>query len=144
MAGPFLQSSEELLEKLEIDGLQSGMTIWLKKPLRELNKLTTIPGLSKFTYRDAVIGVDRYRDRENDVAIIINVQDDAENIFQIIINNSNYYSTGEYGTALGKIFIKNPKNITSKWSKRVIEAIKSKEIVMGMTADQIRTSWGIL
>ena len=137
-----LTSTDELLKNLENDGLKSGMTIWLRQPLRKYDGYSKISGLTKLTFIDADIAPEFKRIPSSKGQIVISVQDVKEEHTQLVLSTSTLYFPGNFGTVSGKIYTQDPKKITSKWSKRTIKAIEEQSVVSGMTAEQIRTSWG--
>lgn len=136
-----VENREQLLNLLESDGITPGKIVWQRHQLKIQDKYGQSPGLTKLIFLDADLRPE-YKGLSAKLQIVIFCRNEKNEEIGLVLSKSTIYFPGESGTALGKLYIEDPKRKTSKWSKKVLSSIASRSISIGMTAEQVRTSWG--
>lgn len=144
-----IETKEKLMEILKNDEYIPGMEIWLKKPVKLLDEYGKLPGLSKLTFVDAdIILKDGFANGSfQPKGVIIFVKDGEGNRKKLHLTTRTYYTTNFKGVPSlleAEMYLSKEdlSKKTKKWNKKVLESIRNQSVQIGMTAEQVRMSFG--
>ncbi|MFZ3064741.1 MAG: hypothetical protein WA277_05615 [Nitrospirota bacterium] len=126
----------------DVMGITKGQYVWLKYPSAKLSwnaPTTTVDGQGELS------GLERVKIKDFDVndpyALLLFVETDEGKEVQI---NFWVETTNSYISYMKEAFYtKDPFPEVRKWNKGILDAIKKHSIVMGMTKEQVKLSWGL-
>jgi hypothetical protein len=134
VASKDLKDKSELVRALEENGVNVGSTVWLRVPMGEL------PGLSKIVVKDADVRP-KYEWSKSNVHLVLIAEVEGKGDFILELNPYTNFYDGPSGT-VERFYLTDPKQLVAKWGKRVLKAISERQVVIGMTEDQVTASWG--
>lgn len=140
IAHPLTATSKDLADRgdlvaaLENNGIKLGQTVWLRVPMGEL------PGLTKIIIKDADVRP-RYQFTRSYLRLVVIAEVEGKGESVLELTGTAYFYEGPEGTA-GQFYLSDPKARVAKWGKKVLKAIADKKVFLGMTEEQVKTSWG--
>lgn len=119
----------DLVQALDAAGIKIGAVVWLKVPMGDL------PGLSKVSITDADIR-SKYEWSRKRLVLLVDVE--GKGNVEIELSKQTYL----WGNEAENFYFRDPSKLTSRWGKRTLKAISEGQVLIGMTEDQVTTSWG--
>lgn len=134
------ENRERAMNVLNYDGIAVGTVVWLRYPIRMHDDYDRVSSLTKLTIIDGDILPEFASIPSSKKQLILTGKKDDGKTVQLVLGEYKYYESGD---ALRKFYLSDPKEITLKWSKKILKAIEQQSLMLGMTSDQVFLSWGL-
>lgn len=129
-------TNEEVVSFLDEKGISVGKPLWLRGPMKDYRTAEIMAGLSKLYVKDI-----RVNYRGDVPGMHVEMICNLAGVLRVIELSRDASRPGIEET-LSNFYLTDPSKQVAKWGRKVLQAIEEQAVVIGMTAEQAKASWG--